>query len=135
MRLQCCLLPVDACTRLCNVYSTSILIIVSPCFRLSVLPVLCSHTLLGPQFDLPVLCNLALPFVCLHRGRPLTMRRRSQSMSGVWPEVECRRMGNDLTKPSLTCVSVIGAATLTCCWLTLLSQNAMELGSQWKRTW
>ena len=58
------------------------------------------------------------------------MRRCAESMPRVWVEVESGRMGNNLG------VSLVHISYgMKCLRLTLLSQSAIEFGSQWNRTW
>lgn len=109
-----------------------------------------------PYLHLPVLRHLAPTLELFHRDRLFPVRRRTQRVACVRPEIECGAVRHDLqgrythrTAHRETCTWRQGAraksvhrshaaqhkvyqGTQT---RTRLSQNAIELGSQWNRTW
>ena len=104
------------------------------------------ETLLLPNLNLPIFCHLSPTLVFLDRDRLLTMRGRTEGMPLVGPEVEGGRVGSDLCeggerpfhqhqKAEQAIQNEYNENRLKGLKLTLLSQMAIEFGSQWKRTW
>lgn len=105
------------------------LVVVATCSRCTLFHLRGFNALLFPDLNLTVFCDLAsASFIVLDRFWSLPVRSCPKGMTPLGPEVERRGMRHDLR-------SVRSQPPHMSRVLTLLSQNAIELVSQLKRTW
>src|SRR5882762_8735762 len=92
------------------------------------------NSLFSQKRDLSVLCGFASSmFVIVDRLRLFSMRSCPERMPSCRPKVQDGRMSHNLSVRDM--IEPMIRQPDDSRRLTLLSQKAIEFGSQWKRTW